>query len=114
MVWYRAGSMDEKDGYSGVAHALEHLMFKGRKHHKSGEFNRSSRPPAATTTPSPSRDYTAYFQIVPKRALPKMMELEADRMQNLAFNKEEFASEIKVVMEERRHAHRGQSACPGL
>ena len=102
MIWYRAGSMDEKDGYSGVAHALEHLMFKGTKKYKSGEFNRIVAAAGGNDNAFTSRDYTAYFQIVPKRALPQMMALEADRMQNLAFSKAEFASEIKVVMEERR------------
>ena len=102
MIWYRAGSMDEKDGYSGVAHALEHLMFKGTRKYKSGEFNRIVAAAGGNDNAFTSRDYTAYFQIVPKRALPKMMELEADRMKNLAFTQAEFASEIKVVMEERR------------
>lgn len=102
MIWYRAGSMDERDGYSGVAHALEHLMFKGTKKYKSGEFNRIVAAAGGNDNAFTSRDYTAYFQIVPKRALPKMMELEADRMKNLAFTRAEFASEIKVVMEERR------------
>ena len=102
MIWYRAGSVDEKDGYSGVAHALEHLMFKGTKKYKTGEFNRLVAAAGGNDNAFTSRDYTAYYQIVPKRALAKMMELEADRMKNLAFTKEEFASEIKVVMEERR------------
>jgi zinc protease len=102
MIWYRAGSMDEKDGYSGVAHALEHLMFKGTKKYKTGEFNRIVAAAGGNDNAFTSRDYTAYFQIVPKRALSKMMEMEADRMKNLAFTKEEFVSEIKVVMEERR------------
>ena len=102
MVWYRAGAMDEKDGYSGVAHALEHLMFKGTRTLKSGEFNRVVAAAGGNDNAFTSLDYTAYFQIVPKRALARMMALEADRMQNLAFSKGEFASEIKVVMEERR------------
>jgi zinc protease len=102
MVWYRAGSMDEVDGYSGVAHALEHLMFKRTKHYKAGEFNKLVAAAGGNDNAFTSLDYTAYFQIVPKRALAQMMQLEADRMQNLAFTKEEFASEIKVVMEERR------------
>lgn len=102
MVWYRAGSMDEKDGYSGVAHALEHLMFKQTTHHKTGDFNRLVAAAGGNDNAFTNRDYTAYFQIVPKRALPLVMGLEADRMQNLAFGKKEFASEMKVVMEERR------------
>lgn len=102
MVWYHAGSIDEKDGYSGVAHALEHLMFKQTTHHKAGEFNRLVAAAGGNDNAFTNRDYTAYFQIVPKRALPLMMSLEADRMQNLAFTKKDFASEMKVVMEERR------------
>jgi zinc protease len=102
MVWYRAGSMDEKDGTSGVAHALEHLMFKGTKKLKSGEFNKRVAEAGGRDNAFTSYDYTAYFQIVPKSALPEMMQLEADRMTNLTFNAKEFASEIKVVMEERR------------
>ncbi len=102
MVWYRAGSMDEKDGTSGVAHALEHLMFKGTKNLKSGEFNQRVAEAGGRDNAFTSRDYTAYFQIVPKAALPEMMKLEADRMANLTLDAKEFASEIKVVMEERR------------
>lgn len=102
MVWYRAGSMDEKDGTSGVAHALEHLMFKGTKRLPSGEFNQRVAAAGGQDNAFTSYDYTAYFQIVPKAALPEMMQLEADRMVNLAFTPAEFASEIKVVMEERR------------
>ena len=102
MVWYRAGSMDEKDGTSGVAHVLEHLMFKGTKNLKSGEFNKRVAEAGGRDNAFTSRDYTAYFQIVPKGALPEMMQLEADRMANLKLEPQEFASEIKVVMEERR------------
>ncbi len=102
MVWYRAGAMDEKDGTSGVAHALEHLMFKGTKHLASGEFNKRVAEAGGRDNAFTSLDYTAYFQIVPKAALPEMMKLEADRMANLTLTAKEFASEIKVVMEERR------------
>ena len=102
MVWYRAGSMDEKDGTSGVAHVLEHLMFKATKTLKSGEFNKRVAEAGGRDNAFTSRDYTAYFQIVPKGALPEMMKLEADRMANLTLDAKEFAAEIKVVMEERR------------
>jgi zinc protease len=102
MVWYRAGSMDEKDGTSGVAHVLEHMMFKGTKQHASGEFNRIVAESGGRDNAFTSLDYTAYFQIVPNRALPKMMALEADRMANLQLTAKEFEQEIKVVMEERR------------
>ena len=102
MVWYRAGSMDEKDGTSGVAHVLEHLMFKGTRTLKSGEFNKRVAEAGGRDNAFTSRDYTAYFQIVPKGALQDMMKLEADRMSNLTLDAKEFAAEIKVVMEERR------------
>jgi zinc protease len=102
MVWYGAGSMDEVSGTSGVAHALEHLMFKGTKTVKSGEFSRRIAAAGGRENAFTNRDYTAYFQQVPKAALPQMMQLEADRMSNLLVTKAEFSREIKVVMEERR------------
>jgi len=102
MAWYRAGSIDEKDGVSGVAHVLEHMMFKGTRTLKPGEFNKRVAAAGGRDNAFTSRDATAYFQIVPKEALPEMMRLEADRMANLVLSPEEFASEIQVVMEERR------------
>jgi len=102
MVWYRAGAMDEKDGTSGVAHVLEHMMFKGTQTLKPGEFNQRVAAAGGRDNAFTSLDYTAYFQIVPSRALPEMMRLEADRMANLVLSPEEFAAEIQVVMEERR------------
>lgn len=102
MVWYRAGAIDEKDGYSGVAHALEHMMFKGTKKVGPGEFSRIVAETGGRENAFTSLDYTAFFQLVPKGALPRMMSLEADRMANLALTEKEFSSEIKVVMEERR------------
>jgi zinc protease len=102
MVWYRAGSMDEKDGTSGVAHMLEHMMFKGTKNLSAGEFNKRVAEAGGRDNAFTNRDYTAYFQIVPKAALPEMMQLESDRMVNLKLDPKEFASEMKVVMEERR------------
>jgi len=102
MVWYRAGAMDEKDGTSGVAHVLEHMMFKGTKTVGPGEFNKLVAAAGGRDNAFTSLDYTAYFQIVPNAALPEMMRLEADRMANLKLTAEDFASEIQVVMEERR------------
>ncbi len=102
MVWYRAGAMDEKDGTSGVAHVLEHMMFKGTKMLKPGEFNKRVAEAGGRDNAFTSLDYTAYFQIVPKGALPEMMRLEADRMSNLQLTPEDFASEVQVVKEERR------------
>jgi zinc protease len=102
MVWYGAGSMDEASGTSGVAHVLEHMMFKGTKTVKSGEFSRRIAAAGGRENAFTNRDYTAYFQQVPKAALPQMMQLEADRMSNLLVTEAEFSREIKVVMEERR------------
>lgn len=102
MVWYGAGSMDEVSGTSGVAHVLEHMMFKGTKTVKSGEFSRRIAAAGGRENAFTNRDYTAYFQQVPKAALPQMMQLEADRMSNLLVTETEFSREIKVVMEERR------------
>ncbi|MBK5103950.1 MAG: insulinase family protein [Burkholderiales bacterium] len=102
MVWYVAGSMDEVSGTSGVAHVLEHLMFKATKTVASGEFSRRIAAAGGRENAFTSRDYTAYFQQVPKAALPLMLRLEADRMSNLLVTESEFSREIKVVMEERR------------
>jgi hypothetical protein len=102
MVWYRAGSMDETDGTSGVAHVLEHMMFKGTRTLKPGEFNKRVAAAGGRDNAFTSLDYTAYFQQVPARRLGEMMALEADRMANLVLDAKEFAQEIKVVMEERR------------
>ncbi len=102
MVWYRAGSMDEVDGTSGVAHVLEHMMFKGTKHLKSGEFNKRVAAAGGRDNAFTSLDYTAYFQQVPSVRLGEMMALEADRMANLVLDAKEFGQEIKVGMEERR------------
>jgi zinc protease len=102
MVWYGAGSMDEVSGTSGVAHVLEHMMFKGTKTVKSGEFSRRIAAAGGRENAFTNRDYTAYFQQVPKAALSQMMQLEADRMSNLLVTDAEFSREIKVVMEERR------------
>ena len=102
MVWYRIGSIDEVDGHSGVAHVLEHMMFKGTPSVGPGEFNKRVAAAGGRDNSFTSRDYTAYFQQVPKEKLDEMMALEADRMRHLNVDKKEFAQEIKVVMEERR------------
>ena len=102
MVWYRAGSMDEVNGRTGVAHVLEHMMFKGTNKVKSGEFSRLVAAVGGRENAFTSRDYTAYFQQVEKSKLDKVIELEADRMSNLNFDDAEFLKEIQVVMEERR------------
>ena len=102
MVWYRAGSMDEVSGTTGVAHMLEHMMFKGTKKVPVGEFSRTIARAGGRENAFTSRDYTAYYQQLHKSKLPVALELEADRMTNLSFAEEEFTKESKVVMEERR------------
>jgi len=102
MVWYRIGSMDEVDGASGVAHVLEHMMFKGTPNVGPGEFIKRVAAAGGRDNAFTSRDYTAYFQQVPKEKLEEMMQLEADRMRHLNVGPAEFEQEIKVVMEERR------------
>ncbi len=102
MVWYRAGATDVVFGASGVAHVLEHMMFKGTKKIGPGEFSKRVAAVGGRDNAFTSLDYTAYFEQVPKRALPEMMALEADRMAHLKLDAKEFAQEIKVVMEERR------------
>ncbi|HRH71904.1 MAG TPA: insulinase family protein, partial [Zoogloea sp.] len=83
MVWYRVGAMDEVDGTSGVAHLLEHMMFKGTKKLGPGEFNKQVAAAGGRDNAFTSHDYTAYFQQVPREALGRMMALEADRMAHL-------------------------------
>ncbi len=102
MVWYRAGSIDEVNGRTGVAHVLEHMMFKGTKTIGPGEFSARVAALGGRENAFTSRDYTGYFQQVEKSKLADVMALEADRMNNLVLAKDEFAKEIQVVMEERR------------
>ncbi|WP_114649220.1 M16 family metallopeptidase [Pseudothauera hydrothermalis] len=102
MVWYRVGAMDEPQGVSGVAHVLEHMMFKGTREVGPGEFNKRVAAVGGRDNAFTSRDYTAYFQQVPPAHLGTVMALEADRMINLQITDEEFARELEVVKEERR------------
>ena len=102
MVWYRAGSIDEVNGGTGVAHVLEHMMFKGTRDLPAGEFSRRVAAMGGRENAFTSRDYTGYYQQVHRSRLADVMALESDRMANLVLSKEEFDKEIRVVMEERR------------
>jgi zinc protease len=102
MVWYRAGGVDEHNGVTGVAHVLEHMMFKGTQQVPAGQFSRMISAAGGRENAFTSRDYTAYFQTIDKRRLDLAIRLEADRMTNLVLSPEEFSKEIRVVMEERR------------
>src|SRR5512135_462404 len=101
-VWYHAGSMDENIGTTGVAHVLEHMMFKGTVEVPAGEFSKIIAAAGGRENAFTSYDHTAYFQQLHKSRLPLAMQLESDRMHNLQLAKKEFDKEIKVVMEERR------------
>jgi zinc protease len=101
MVWYKIGAADEVSGKSGVAHFLEHLMFKGTKKIPSGDFSKIVAKNGGQDNAFTSQDYTAYFQNASADKLPLLMELEADRMQGLVLSEEAVGAELKVVLEER-------------
>ncbi len=101
-IWYKVGSSYEHDGITGVSHVLEHMMFKGTARHGPGEFSRIIAENGGEENAFTGRDYTAYFQQLEKSRLEVSFEMEADRMRNLLLPEEEFAREVKVVMEERR------------
>jgi zinc protease len=102
MVWYRVGSIDERDGVTGVAHVTEHMMFKGTPSIGPGEFNRRVAAIGGRDNAFTSTDYTAYFQQVPATQLKTVMALEADRMRHLTLEPAGYSKEIQVIMEERR------------
>jgi zinc protease len=101
-LWYKAGSIDELNGTTGVAHVLEHMMFKGTEKIPDGEFSKQIAAAGGRENAFTSRDYTAYHQQLHKQHLPLAMELESDRMRNLILTEVGFEKEINVVMEERR------------
>ncbi|MDB5742765.1 MAG: peptidase domain protein [Polaromonas sp.] len=102
MLWVRVGSMDEVDGTSGVAHVVEHMMFKGTPTVKAGEFSRRVAALGGQENAFTSRDNTGYYQQIPASRLEEVMRLEADRFANSQWLDEEFKREIEVVKEERR------------
>ncbi|MCE2774752.1 MAG: insulinase family protein, partial [Burkholderiaceae bacterium] len=102
MLWVRVGSMDEVDGHSGVAHVLEHMLFKGTPSVPAGEFSRRVAAMGGRENAFTSRDYTGYFQMIPANRLADVMRLEADRFVNNRWPDDEFRKEIEVVKEERR------------
>ncbi|HBA32722.1 MAG TPA: peptidase M16 [Gammaproteobacteria bacterium] len=101
-VWYKVGSSYETGGITGISHVLEHMMFKGTERFKAGEFSEIIARNGGRENAFTGRDYTAYFQTVAKDRLPLVMEMEADRMQGLKLDEQEFVKEIEVVIEERR------------
>jgi zinc protease len=110
MVWYDVGAADEPPGKSGIAHFLEHLMFKGTDELEPGEFSQTVARQGGTDNAFTSQDYTGYFQRVASDRLGLMMEMEADRMRDLVLDDEDMLTERDVVLEER--AQRTESS-PG-
>jgi len=109
MVWYRAGSMDELNGTTGVAHVLEHMMFKGTRDLPPGEFSRLIARAGGRDNAFTTKDATVYHQQLHKSQLGLALRLEADRMAHLVLSADDFSREIKVVMEERRLRTEDQS-----
>jgi zinc protease len=101
MVWYKVGSADETPGKSGLAHFLEHLMFKGTAKNPSGRFSQVVATIGGQENAFTSSDYTGYFQRVPREQLKAMMEFEADRMTGLELSDEVVRPELLVVLEEQ-------------
>jgi zinc protease len=102
MVWYRVGAADEPRGVSGIAHFLEHLMFKSTEKIASGEFSKIVSRLGGQDNAFTSQDATAYFQRIAKPRLAEVMAMEADRMVNLKLTDQEVATERDVILEERR------------
>ncbi len=102
MIWYKVGAADEPRGSSGIAHFLEHLMFKGTDQVPSGQFSKIVARNGGEDNAFTNHDVTAYFQRVAKDRLPKVMEMEADRMANLRLSPDDVATERNVILEERR------------
>lgn len=101
MVWYRIGAADESAGHSGIAHFLEHLMFKGTDEVASGDFSAIVEAQGGNDNAFTSHDYTAYFQRVAADRLDLMMKMEADRMRDLRLTEEDVLTERDVILEER-------------
>lgn len=101
-VWYRVGSTYEHGGITGLSHMLEHMMFKGTERYSAGEFSRQVSKLGGQENAFTSYDYTAYYQVVGRQHLEKVMALEADRMRNLVLKEADFQTERDVIAEERR------------
>ena len=101
MLWYKAGSVDEQKGKGGSAHLLEHLMFRGTKYAKDGEFNRIMEKYGVSDNAFTSHDVTSYYQLADVSKLEILLALEADRMENLNFDEKAFEAERKIVYQER-------------
>ena len=101
MVWYKVGSADETAGKSGLAHFLEHLMFKGTKKNPLGRYSQTVATIGGQENAFTTDDYTAYYQRVPRERLKTLMEFESDRMTGLVLTDEVVKPELQVVLEEQ-------------
>lgn len=101
-IWYKVGSSYEANGYTGLSHMLEHMMFKATKNLKDGEFTEIIAQKGGQQNAFTSNDYTGYYQMLSNQHLATSFRLEAERMQNLALDAEVFSKEKQVVAEERR------------
>ena len=101
MIWYNFGSNVEQKGKSGLAHFMEHLMFKGTKKHPDSYYSNFISKVGGSENAFTSYDYTAYYQIYPSEHFEKIIELEADRMKNLTLTKKNVETEKNVILEER-------------
>lgn len=101
MVWYKVGSADEVAGKSGIAHYLEHLMFKGTEKLAAGELSKTVAANGGMDNAFTSYDYTAYLQRIASDRLPLIMEMEADRMENLRIGEDDWRAERDVILAER-------------
>jgi zinc protease len=102
MIWYKVGAADEQRGKSGIAHFLEHLMFKGTKTSGEREYSRKIAEIGGEENAFTTNDYTAYYQKVSPQALPMVMRYEADRMENVVLTDAKVLPERDVILEERR------------
>jgi zinc protease len=101
MVWYRVGAADEPAGKSGIAHFLEHLLFKGTDDMEAGELSATVARNGGSDNAFTNQDYTAYYQRVASDRLDLMMQMEADRMRDLRMTEDDVATELQVILEER-------------
>src|SRR3982751_1795897 len=99
MIWYKVGAADETPGKSGLAHFLEHLMFKGTEKHPAGEFSKVVQRLGGNENAFTTSDYTGYYQRTPRDKLATLMEFEADRMTGLTLKDSEVLPERDVVLE---------------
>lgn len=104
-VWYKVGGIEEPEGKSGISHLLEHLMFRGSKNYPGNVFSKIIQSHGGVDNAFTTKDYTMYFQKLAPSKLNISIDLESDRMANLLLNREDFETEKKIVLEERRQRY---------